>query len=122
MRICLRPEAPSPVPPACLSCPVHFQPSCAHRRVRIWLQDVVRDRERRPGRALCIGVASMDRLHGSVTFGAFGSMVAMLFGIYDEPLRGDFELDQCGVQRVLERRGLANPGLWRLDPYPYYTL
>ena len=48
-------------------------------------------------------------------------MVAMPFGIYDEPLGGDFELDQCGVQRVLERRGLANPSLWRLDLYPYYT-
>ena len=89
--------------------------------MRIWLQVVVRDRERRPGRALCIGVASIARLHGSVTFGAFGSMVAMPFGIYDEPLGGDFELDQCGAQRVLERRGLANPGLWRLDLYPYYT-
>ena len=52
----------------------------------------MRDRERRPGRALCTGVASIDRLHGSVTFGAFGSMVAMPFGIYDEPRRGDFEL------------------------------
>ena len=71
---------------------------------------MVRDRERRAGRLLCISVDTMNRLHGSVTIGAFGSMVAVPFGLYDEPLRGDFDLYQCGVQRVLERRDLANPG------------
>ena len=51
------------MPRPCFSCPVCFQPPCAHRGARGWLQDVLHCRQPRSGRAIGVGVASMVRLH-----------------------------------------------------------
>jgi len=109
------------VPRTSLSHPVCFQPPCAHRCAHEWLQDVLRDRERRSGRDLCIWAASMARLHGSVTVGIYGCVLAVPFGRRGGPLDGVLELDQSGVQRVVERRILPKRGLWRPHIYPGYT-
>ena len=113
-----RPLMPRPS----LSCPARFQSPCAHRWVRRWLQDILRDRERRSGRVLCILAASIARLHGLETLGIYGGVLAVPFDHRGELLGVDIVVDQCGVQRVVERRDLAKRGLWRVGLCPRSTL
>ena len=93
--------------------PVCFQPSCAHRCVREWLQDVMHGRERRSGRFLRTGVASLARLHGSVTKSIYGCVILVLFGHRGEPLGVHFGHDKAGVRQAVERRCSHNLGPWR---------
>ena len=80
------------MPRPCFSCPVCFQPPCAHCGARGWLQDVLRDRERLSGRVLCVGVASMARLHGLEAVNNCGGVLVVPFQCCYGALDGDFEL------------------------------
>ena len=80
------------MPRPCFSCPVCFQPPCAHRGARGWLQDVLRDRELRSGRVLCVGVASTTKLHGLEAVSNCGGVLVVPFQCCYGALDGDFEL------------------------------
>ena len=80
------------MPRPSFSCPLCFQPLCAHRGARGWLQDVLHDRELRSVRVLRVGVASMVRLHGLEAVSKCGCLLVVLFHCCYGPLDGDFEL------------------------------
>ena len=56
----------------------------------------------------------MAQLHGLATLGIYGCMIVVPFHRRGEPLGVDVVLDQCGVQRLVERRDMAERGPWRL--------
>ena len=89
--------------------------------MRGWLQDILRDFERRSGRILCIGLATTAQLHGSATVGIYGDVLAVSFYHRGEPLGVDIVVDQCGVQRVVERRDMAKCDPGQLDLCPRST-
>ena len=64
----------------------------------------------------------MFRLHGTVTVGIDGGVLAVLFYHRGVLMDDDFEVNQSGAQREIERRDLATRGSRQLPRYPGYPL
>ena len=64
----------------------------------------------------------MFRLHGPATVGIDGGVLAVLFHHRGVLMDDDFEVNESGAQREIERRDHATRGSWQLPRYPGYPL